>query len=250
MSRTNLIISLGIIVFIFVIPLLLSADALAVACFPSSETNKIFVNLRDKWWTQEDQLKMDINLHAAHLIEREGGLECILLIESRMKKNTCHACAANLGIAVYSKSVETWVSTFEQKNNILLGEWGKVPETTIVKIGEDNYGIFVHNRNLAQGYASESYTLLAKIDDEYVKLINIPTHSDNYGTGIAGLFEWNATIEFVEDRDKKFFDIKIVKKGTQGSWENGKMKLASVNEIRLYKFGGGKYLLFKDNDIP
>ena len=128
MSRTNLIISLGIIIFIFVIPLLSSVNAVAVACFPSSETDKIFVNLRDKWWTQEDQLKMDINLHATHLIEREGGLECIILVESNMKKNTCHACAANLGIAVYSKSGETWVSTFEQKNNILLGQWGKVPK--------------------------------------------------------------------------------------------------------------------------
>lgn len=234
-----------IIFFIFVIPLLLSADVLAVACFPSSKSNKIFVNLRDKCWTQEDQLKMDINFHAAHLIEREGGLECIILIESRMKKNTCHACAANLGIAVYSKPEETWVSTFEQKNNILLGQWGKVPKTTIVKIGEDNYGIFVHNRNLAQGYASESYTLLAKIDDEYVELINIPTHSDNHGTGIAGLFECNAVIEFIGGQNKKFFDIKIVTKGTEGSWDNGKMKISSVNEVRLYKFEKDKYVLFK-----
>lgn len=238
-----------IIVFIFVIPLLSSVDAVAAACFSSSETNKIFANLRDKWWTKEDQRKMDINLHAAHLIEREGGLECIVLIESSMKKNTCHACAANLGIAVYSKSGETWVSTFEQKNNILLGEWGRIPETTIVKIGEDNYGIFVHNKNLAQGYASESYTLLAKIEDEYLELINIPTHNDNHETGIAALFEWNATIEFIEDRNNKFFDIIIVKKGTQGSWENGKIKLASVNEIMLYKFDRNKYVLFKDNDI-
>lgn len=245
MSRTNLMISLGITIFIFVIPLLLSADVLAGECFPSSETDKIFVNLRDKWWTKEDQLKMDINLHAAHLIEREGGLECIILVESRMKKNTCHACAANLGIAVYSKSGETWVSTFEQKNNILLGQWGKVPKTTIVKIGEDQYGIFVHNKNLAQGYASESYTLLAKIEDEYVALINIPTHNDNHGTGIAELFEWNATIEFIEDLNKNFFDIIIVKKGTEGSWENGIIKLASVNEVRLYKFGKDKYVLFK-----
>ena len=188
---------------------------------------------------------MDINFHAAHLIEREGGLECIILIESRMKKNTCHACAANLGIAVYSKPEETWVSTFEQKNNILLGQWGKVPKTTIVKIGEDNYGIFVHNRNLAQGYASESYTLLAKIDDEYVELINIPTHSDNHGTGIAGLFECNAVIEFIGGQNKKFFDIKIVTKGTEGSWDNGKMKISSVNEVRLYKFEKDKYVLFK-----
>lgn len=249
MSRTNLMISHCIIFFIFVIPLLLSADVLAGECFPSSKSNKIFVNLRDKWWTQEDQLKMDINLHATHLIEREGGLECIILVESNMKKNTCHACAANLGIAVYSKSGETWVSTFEQKNNILLGQWGKIPKTTIVKIGEDNYGIFVHNSFLAQGYTSESYTLLAKIDDEYVALLNIPTHSDNHGTGIAGLFEWNAIIEFIEDCDKKFFDIKIVTKGTEGSWEDGKMKLASVNEVRLYKFDRNKYVLFKDNDI-
>ena len=246
MSRTNLIISLGIIVFIFVIPILLSADVIAGACFSASKSDKIFANLRNKWWTQEDQLKMDINFHAAHLIEREGGLECIILIESRMKKNTCHACAANLGIAVYSKSGEIWVNTFEQKNNILLGQWGKVPKTTIVKIGEDQYGIFIHNKNLAQGYASQSYTLLAKIDDEYVELINIPTHSDNYGTGISELFEWNAIIEFIEDRDKKFFDIKIVKKGTQGSWENGKMKLASVDEVTLYKFGRDKYRLFKE----
>ena len=239
-----------IIIFIFVIPLLSSVDVVAGECFSSSKSNEIFINLRDKWWTKEDQRKMDINLHAAHLIERVGGRECIMLVESRMKKNTCHACAANLGIAVYSKSEETWVSTFEQKNNILLGQWGRIPETTIVKIGEDNYGIFVHNRNLAQGYASESYTLLSKIDDEYVELINIPTHNDNHGTGISELFEWNAVIEFIEDWNKRFFDIIIVKKGTQGNWENGKMKIASINEVRLYKFGKDKYVLFKDNDTP
>lgn len=60
----------------------------------------------------------------------------------------------------------------------------------------------------------------------------------------------NAIIEFAEDRNKKFFDIRVVTKGTEGIWEDGKMKIDSVNEVRLYKFGMDKYLLFKDNDIP
>jgi len=123
---------------------------------------------------------------------------------------------------------------------------GEIPKATIVKIGEDQYGILVHNKNLAQGYASESFTLLAKINDEYVELINIPTHNDNHGTGIAELFEWNATIEFIEDLNKKFFDIKTVKKGTQGSWEEGIMKISSVNEVVLYKFEKYEYVLFND----
>ena len=109
-------------------------------CFTGVEAKQIELELKDSWWSPKEQQKLDINYNSSYLIPGSSN-ECIVLIESRKKNSTCHSCYAELGIATYSKSGSKWKKTFEQKNVGTFGAFGELPKSTLVKIGQNNYGM-------------------------------------------------------------------------------------------------------------
>ena len=173
----------------------------------------------------------------------------MVLIESRETNRTCHACSADLGIAIYSKYEGKWKKKFVQKNVINFGQWGKLPKASVTKIGQNNYGLIFHNSSMSQGYYSEGYTLITNVEGKYKNVIDIAIHSNNKGyaegTGNES-YEWSAQVDFIEGGNKEFFDIIVLSIGTTEEWEKRKSNIIPINEISIYKFNGSEYELQKN----
>ncbi|MCH7519480.1 MAG: hypothetical protein IH964_10705, partial [Candidatus Dadabacteria bacterium] len=232
------------LLFLFLASLILltyTMSSYAKDCFSGVEAKQVEIDLKDSWWTTKEQQKLDINYFSSHLIP-ENSSECIVLIESREKNYDCHACTAELGIALYSKSGNEWKKTFEQKNVGEYGDYGKLPKATLVKVGQNNYGIILHATSMQQGHYSKSNILVAKVNKKYKEVIRITTSAG----GPNSVYPIEAQYEFIEGESKQFFDIKVVSKNTKENWKDGKMEITTVKETKFYKFVHDKYVLVED----
>ena len=237
---------LSTLVFLLAILPAYASMSYGQGCFTNNEAKQVATELKNKWWSSAEQQKLDIEYVASYLIPKAGSADCLVLIKSNEKKYDCHSCPADLGIAVYSKSGNNWNLSFDQKKVASLGQWGKLPESTIVEIGENNFGIKFHNASMYQGNYSEGFTLIARVNGRYKEVITVSTHGDDSGAS-AGTgrnpTEWNADVQFIEAENKQFYDIRVVRKGTEGKYDyrEGTSEIIPVNETTTYRFIGDKY---------
>ncbi|MGE3800869.1 MAG: hypothetical protein AB7H80_07605 [Candidatus Kapaibacterium sp.] len=67
-------------------------------------------------------------------------------------RTDCHACAPDIGVAIFMKSSAGWELRKFYKKLQELGEWGVAGESSIVQIGEEQYALLLSGTYSAQGY--------------------------------------------------------------------------------------------------
>jgi len=223
-------------------------NSYAESCFSDGEAAQSLSDLKENWWTPDEQKILDIKYSRSLYIRKKDSEECIVLIESREKNRTCHACPVNIGIVIYSKSGYKWKKTYEQKNVATLGEFGKLPEAMVAKMGEDNFGIIFYNKTMAQGHYSESSILFAMVGGKVKKVFQVNTHYDNHGY-VQGTdmepSESNAEFQFIPIKNKEFYDIKVVTTDTNSNSDDSNTNIL-LTKTEIYKFDGSEYKLFEE----
>ncbi|MEO7116174.1 MAG: hypothetical protein ABIZ18_09955 [Caldimonas sp.] len=160
--------------------------------------------------------------------------QCVVLVS--LKQGQEHAVGGIISILEFSAHGSEWTKTFEQKNALSLGSFGKAPKGKLLKLGKTRTALAFEVDGMHFGYIGTSLVLLAKIAGRYTQILSLDTHYDNSGTGEDAAWEWNGTLEFL-DTGGEFPDIRVSFSGTEGR----DRLIYPVNRVERYTFVGHAY---------
>jgi hypothetical protein len=169
-------------------------------------------------------------------LESSDNLNQCLVLVSLTDQGLCHACGATISILEFSGSGKEWRRTFEQRDALNMGSFGRAPVATLLKLGKSGPALQFQLGGMHFGYAGKTLVLATKIEGQYKEVLLLQTHHDNRGSGEDETWEWDAKTEFVEG-NAEFPDIRVSYSGTEKRNE----KIEPVNRSETYRFSDGQY---------
>jgi hypothetical protein len=161
--------------------------------------------------------------------------QCLVLV-SFTDQGLCQACGATISILEFSASGKEWRRTFEQRDALNMGSFGRAPEARLLKLGENGPALQFQLGGMHLGYVGNTLVLVAKIDGQYKEVLQLQTHHDNTGSGENQAWGWDAKTEFAEG-NTEFPDIRVSYSGTEKRNE----KIEPVSRVETYRFSDGQY---------
>jgi hypothetical protein len=136
-------------------------------------------------------------------------------VDSDFVQQDCHACAPDIGIAIFEKQENgSWSFERMKKHLTRWGSWGDAGDMNLRKIGEDTYALDFSSGYGGQGVWEET-TIFYELQ-YFQEIFSCQTHEDNSGTGDkpAMQYDWDKKIEFVPGRKESgYYDLIVTKSG-------------------------------------
>lgn len=113
--------------------------------------------------------------------------------------SSCHACAPEMGVAIFTRLEKSWVLTTFVRDIGQFGGWGEPGEASLFPLGPDQMGLMIESGYTGQGY-TESYMSIFDLGwyDGVPKVLFLK----NYANGPAGCEE-----ECTEEWCENYYDI-------------------------------------------
>ena len=205
----------------------------AKACPSGQDSVKLAKEIVSGW--DNAQTSPSIVDYVSFFQSSDNPNQCIVLV-SLTDQGLCHACGATISILEFSASGKEWKRTFEQRDALNMGSFGKAPEAALLQLGKSGSALQFQLGGMHFGYVDNGLILVAKIDGQYKEVLQLQTHHDNSGSGEDEAWKWDAKTEFVEG-NAKFPDIRVSYNGTEKRNE----KIEPVSRIETYRFSDGQY---------
>ncbi len=155
--------------------------------------------------------------------------QCVVLVS--VTQDDAHANGGTISILELTANAGQWRQTFEQKEVLSLGSFGKAPEGHFLKLGQTANALGFEVTGMHFGYEGTDLVLLAKIAGNYQEILSLATHYDNNGAGEDALWQWDGTLEFLKG-ESEFPDIRVTYSGTEGRDQ----LVYPVNRTEIYTF--------------
>ena len=133
------------------------------------------------------------------------------------EKQSCHACAPTIGIAIFEKSSGTdWEIKQFQKSFITTGSFGERDKLSLTRIGKDIYCLTISGGYGNQGYFESDVTYYSlQESDRFNKIFSFQNFSSNEGAVENG-FNSKTSIKFLPSK-KMYSTIELTT-----TWSNSK----------------------------
>lgn len=168
-----------------------------------------------------------------HLIY--GSKEVALLIRfSTPLGNGCHVCGGYISIFEFEKKIGGWSLVQSDLAAVHSGQYGSMESSKVYArtIGSNQYGIFIEDSELHQGYYDTGVEVWAKLADHYVNVLNIQTAADHEAAPVDT--NWKSIIYIVQSANPGMFDIRLD--------INGKVHSSLIRESVVFFFDGVEYV--------
>jgi len=178
---------------------------------------------------------------------REKGINKFFLIFETINKDySCHACAPQIGAAIFIHDGIDWQLTKINADIITSGAHGSAPVCKFINIGPDRYAVLFEPVFTMSGEYSASIFIIGERANTIDLLLDLDYRTDFNNSGqcrMAGekampmewplCFGFNSEIKFLPGTTPGYFDLKIITRGTRC---NGNGEIVSANIVRHYKF--------------
>jgi hypothetical protein len=187
----------------------------------------------------------------------------------------CLTCRPVIGMAVFTRRLNTWL--LEDANDAvdLAGNNGRPPSIKLVTLGTDLHGIRLESHTQAEDFASSSLSILVPWQEDVVRAFSEETaYTNRDACGPASplrdpCYAWQRADTFADVPGQDYDDLVLTGNGTQprpdldtsprmkpARLSRGKQKpeLASVpaalpyTSVERLRFRDGKYLPMQDTD--
>ncbi len=181
-----------------------------------------------------------INVIACYWEDYED--KCIVITDSAY--NTCHACQADIGGAIFRIVNNSWRISVFQRNIISLGSFGYVPKGELIRIGPNKYAVLLRSGWAGQGYEGETVTIIAEIEDSLRVIASFPVGElqESFAKDGTMFFDWGygSKIEFFPVEDSDFYNILIKQYGIDNQGNKFKRTIVYTFSKEI-----GKYVLVR-----
>lgn len=185
----------------------------------------------------------------------------------------CITCRPVIGMAVFTRRLNTWL--LEDANDAvdLAGGNGKPPSVKLVTIGTDLHGIRLESHTVADDFTSASVSVLVPWQEDVIRAFHEETAYSNRGAcGPASplrdpCYAWQRTDRFADVPGQDYDDLVLTGSGTQPPPDldtalrparaaHGKQKPSAPAEpapipytsVERLRFKEGKYVPMQDTD--
>ncbi len=159
--------------------------------------------------------------------------KCLVVTDSAF--NSCHACQADIGGAVFQRINGSWELIVFQPKIISLGSFGYVPKGELIQIGPDKHAALIRSGWAGQGYEGEYATIIAEIDGSFRVVLNllVSEMQETFAKDGTASLEWgySSKMEFFASEHSDFYDLVVTQYGINSEGEKFKT-------VSLYTFSG------------
>jgi hypothetical protein len=186
----------------------------------------------------------------SELYQEDDHPHFLIITETERFFDSCHACTVVLGGAIFHRIDSLWYLKALNRSIAAAGSWGKAPTNmSLVEIGPDLHAVFVRDRFMAQGDYQENLFVVGPAGDRVERLFfffdaagengycreEADKDADDRGKCVA----YDSTTTFQRGSDPDYFDIEIVREGTNYD-DYGNVK--PFKEVFSYRFNGCSYV--------
>ena len=116
---------------------------------------------------------------------QEDGERKVFLLTSAVPDSqndySCHACRPLIGATIFVKVDNQWKVEASEKYLMEGDGFGKVPDTQLVQIGPDKFGLRLSSSDMAQGFESGGQSIIALVKDRITVVFEHITLDDSCG---------------------------------------------------------------------
>ncbi len=164
------------------------------------------------------------------------------------KVSDCHACSAQLSVAVFDEASISgkWQVQQFSKHLTTLGSFGDNGKVGLVQFGENQWAMSLDMAWTGQGIYSE-YVEFRNVDD-LEKVFNYVVHEDNsgvWGDSNERTYSFDKTIHFLSNNETKsgWWDFDLVTRGTRaGEEDDGKSIPDNIVEHYVFDWDTNTYM--------
>jgi len=173
----------------------------------------------------------------------------IIIIQTERFFDSCHACTVVLGGAIFHQKDGLWHLKALDRAIASAGSWGRAPTNmSLIEIGPNLHAVTVRDGYMAQGEYHENLFIIGPVGDRVEQLFFFfDAAGDNEGCreradqdpdGGHKCYAYDSTTTFRRGSNANYFDIEIVKEGTD--YQDGNNEKL-FNDVFLYRFNGCSY---------
>lgn len=182
--------------------------------------------------------------------QENGHPHFFVIIQTERYFDSCHACTVVLGGAIFHQVNGLWTLKALNRSIAAAGSWGRADRNmSLAEIGPDLHAVVVRDGHMAQGEYIENFHIIGPAGDRVERLFFLfDAASDNEGCreragqdpdGGHQCYAYDSTTTFRRGSNANYFDIQIIRKGTNYD-DDGSVK--PFKEVFLYRFNGCSYV--------
>jgi len=165
-------------------------------------------------------------------------------------RDTCHACAPSLGMAVFVWRANHWQIESERPDASDLGTFGAPAHAELIRIGPHLHGFLLTLAALGQGFEETEASLIAPAGQSVDEIWSGPLHQLLEGDEADGVAkqdipDMDASIHFESLNNSDHDQIVVVRRGRGYDPLVGDRTVRPMNRTEIYRFKDGKYQLYK-----
>ena len=217
------------------------------------------------WWCPDDDSRIYQYLYSytkgsklqtkavySTIYAEAGRPHYILIVQTAPFFDSCHACTVALGGAIFQKVEKHWNLKTLNIAIVAAGSWGNAPTTMYLeRIGPDLHGVVVQDGFMAQGVYNENLHIIGPVGDRLEQLFFFfdASGEDRGNCGENRVpdeaegnecYQYDATVNYLPGPHANYFDIEVIKQGTQ---PEGYSKNVPFKTVHRFRFNGCAYAL-------
>jgi hypothetical protein len=165
-----------------------------------------------------------------------------------VSEHDCHACAPQLGMAIFVWRKAHWQLERERPDASFLGTFGAAPTAKFVRIGPRAHGFLLTLGTLGQGYEETMASLLApsgpSIETVWQGILyQHLEQEDAVDKSVRDIPNMNASIHFAPLRNSDHYQLIVAMHGRGYDPSNRTSEVRPLNRTDIFRFANGKYQL-------
>ncbi|MFZ6746566.1 hypothetical protein ACO0LC_25310 [Undibacterium sp. JH2W] len=161
-----------------------------------------------------------------------------------------HATSAMISVYVFTYDGKQWVFEKGKKEVTAAGAHGEAPGGSLIRLGQDKYGLLFEGGDVHQGYTNDYAFIISLSDVKLLKVLDLSMGESNSGTCtdvveeqegmMQACWESASKLSFLQNGTDEYFTLKLSTTSNKPDEDSGKLAGKKQDEYFVHTASGYK----------